>query len=951
MMSYLKRYTVTVVLVVLGAVTFSLSNCYAQQNNTERQKETLFKFKTPGQYADQIEQLFAQHRWNRGKEVLDDALEKWPHDPNLHYLAGIFWWNAKNPDKARFHLVKCVSINYNHVDAKQMLVNVEEATGNYSSAICYINELLEVNPYWKGLWVRKIDLYKKLGNYEEANILLKRLREIYPNDAQLVAGHYELLESAYIQAKNNNDYDEEESALKDMVKINPRETDYQLAYANILIERGQFVEAVDALFGAINYNPGNVDLNKKLTDLLMVIGNNMGAISFLADQLRINPSPELQALYDRIVEASAYIRKDADSYNLYTRAYNRSHNSEALDYLLSESFRRNYYDDCIHYISEARKRRKDAPNLWLMEYEVYLRSNHPDMAAKTLEMAEAKYPKEYDINIAANRARMREAADYMNEEAWGKAIPILEKIHSYCVDDEMMANTVRRLATCYINKNEFEKAREILKEKLRYEPEWVVTSDYANLLAKEGRLDESLDLIYREFLKTKDTTARKALTAAYEERAIPYIKSLMQEGSSPKALRVCDNLLSLDPDNYWALRYAIQASPTPELYMAKAYSVYPNDVYFQQKEATRLSLAGEDNAALSILRPLLKDHPGDTLLKGAYADVSERLAFKLMKQRDYERAAIVLDSALRQNPTNASLRYDRGIIYEKQKIWDSAFVFQSAYRPALLEEKEYLARMNTLLNKRYKNTIEVGYDWLRFSDSDVKNGIAEAGYSRSWKQNTLGVKVYYTGRAGFEASEDNKPESGGRGYRFDVDYTRELGSRWTGNAILSYGTKYFPKFAANVDLTYHATDNWDFGGGALFRSMADTSQMYGVNLAATWQSGHFMAGTKLTGGSFHSKLFGSGLLRGRYYIYEDGKTFIEAQCGAGSAPELTFSDLYYAPGIYNHLNSFVSLGANWLIVPGLSVNVSASWNTLYYNKEDVYYKNLLMCHVQFVIYF
>ena len=112
--------------------------------------------KLPGYYVDQVNSLFVQHHWTKGKSLLDEGLAQYPNDPNLHYLAGRYWVRSKNYDQARYHLVKACHINYDHIDAKQLLVNVEEATGNYSSAICYVNELLEVNPYWKGLWLRKI---------------------------------------------------------------------------------------------------------------------------------------------------------------------------------------------------------------------------------------------------------------------------------------------------------------------------------------------------------------------------------------------------------------------------------------------------------------------------------------------------------------------------------------------------------------------------------------------------------------------------------------------------------------------------------------------------------------------------------------------------------------------------------------------------------------------------
>ena len=74
-----------------------------------------------------------------------------PTDPDMRWLMGKYYYQFKNYDQSRYQLIKCIENEYNHVQAKQLLVNVEEETKHYSSAICYVNELLEVNPYWRGL--------------------------------------------------------------------------------------------------------------------------------------------------------------------------------------------------------------------------------------------------------------------------------------------------------------------------------------------------------------------------------------------------------------------------------------------------------------------------------------------------------------------------------------------------------------------------------------------------------------------------------------------------------------------------------------------------------------------------------------------------------------------------------------------------------------------------------
>lgn len=122
--------------------------------------------------------------------MLDEGLQKYPGVSDLEWLMGKYWFHEKNYDESRYHLVKAIEDNYNNVNAKHLLVDVEDITENYSSAICYVNELLEVNPYWRGLWRRKIELYRKQNNNVEADRLLKRINQIYPNDTILQKGLY-----------------------------------------------------------------------------------------------------------------------------------------------------------------------------------------------------------------------------------------------------------------------------------------------------------------------------------------------------------------------------------------------------------------------------------------------------------------------------------------------------------------------------------------------------------------------------------------------------------------------------------------------------------------------------------------------------------------------------------------------------------------------------------------
>ena len=907
----------------------------------------------PGEYEDQVTALFSQHRWAKGKELLDQALELYPDQPNLQYLCGRYWWNAKNYNKARYHLVKACTLRYNHIEAKTLLVNVEEITGNYSSAICYVNELLEVNPYWKGLWLRKVDLYKKQGNFEEANALLSRLEQIYPNDASISADRYEILESNYQQARRAGDLAAAEQALEQMVKLNPYDPDYQLAYTNILIQNGHLNDALDNLTSALNYNPGNVPLIRKTTDILMETGRNMGALALVRTQMAQHPSAELQALYNRILEVSARMENEADAYHLYTRVYAQNHSMESLQYLLGESMRRGYFEDALLYVEEMRKRQGgDNPRLAMTEYEVLQRMGREDSANQVIERSFSRFPGAYDINLAYCRRQMAQAASLMADGSYGQAVAPLETVRRRCVEEEMRHSAIRRLAQCYRETGDYGKAAACLKERMHFDPAARVSQEYAALLAKENKPLEAMEVLSESLEEAKDSASRKLLVAAYEEIAIPYIRTAMEQGAQPRALSVSESLLYWNPSNYWALRYASSAAQDPEPYVDLGIMAYPEDPWFLRRKAMLVSDHGDHETALVSLKALLKEYPGDGELKKSTAAVAARQGERLRKEKKWDAAGAVLDSALVLTPADADLRYARGLVYEKQRQWDSAYVYQSAYRPSEVERAAYLARMRALKNRSYHNTASAGYEWFRRTDGTSLTGIFRASYRHSWAKDAIGASIGYTGRdASWDSESETYTSAGGRGLQFRLQYSHNFNSKLSLSAGAGYATAYFSKWSAEAAATLHLPKSWELEAGVQYRMLRDQGHLVGATVTAAHSLEHFYLGGKVTLGSMHSRFYANGLLRARFFPYAGGRHFVELQGGGGTAPELDYIDSYYTGGVYNKFNTFVALSGNWLATENLAFSGGLTWNTLYGQYSTLRYTNMLIIHVQITVSF
>jgi len=908
----------------------------------------------PSQYVDQVTNLFSQHRWAKGKELLDEGLELYPEEAALHYLAGRYWWNGKNWDKARYHLVKACQINYHYVDAKSLLLNVEEMTGNYSSAICYVNELLEVNPYWKGLWLRKVDLYKKMGNFEEANILLKRLSQIYPNDASINSDYYDVLETTYRQARVSGDMNAAQDALKEIVRLNPTDADFQLAYANNLVAQGKLNDALESLTAAINANPGNVPIIRKTTDILMETGRSTGAISFVRAQMATHPSAELSRLYNTLLAESARMENSADAYELYTRTWNTQRSLESLQYLLNQSIKRGYYDDALLYIEEMRRRKGDSPKWTMLEYDVYTRMGRHQSASKVLEQGIIKFPDDYDINFNISRVRLQDAAQDMSEERYTSAIEPLEFVRQHSVDPEMRAVAVRRLAVCYRETNDPVQATVMLRERLNTEPEYLVTVDYASLLEKQGKNEQALLALQSSYADAKDSIAVKMLGNAYKETAYPYLKERLSRGQTEGLQPVTDMILTIDPEDYWGLRYSLRTAEDPLPYALRGMQLYPEDPTFSVKAALIMKEAGREEEALNLLKGYLKDFPADEDLRKTYASISDSYAIRLYGKKEYDRAAAVLDSALVLRPDDKAVRYTRGLVYEKQHRWDSAYVYQSAYTPSVIEEKEYVSRMNALRTRSYKNAASVGIDLYRFTDKERLTGIIGAEYYHNWKNDGMHLSVNYTGRDYSKDAEAGLESAGGRGLQFLGAYSHDFGSWVTLEARAGYGTQYFPKVVADLSATAHLPYDIDVTLGGFYRNLQDGGNMIGLNLMGYHGWEHIYAGAKFTTGALYKIWFFNASGSFRFYPVDGGRSYIEAQAGVGSAPEVTFLTYYILPSSYSSLNSYAAVTASWAVSHNMAMQLSGTWNTLYQQNQldnTVLYRNLFIAHVSFTVYF
>ena len=336
--------------------------------------------KSPDFFASNVRMMFKNGQWEEGKRLLDEGLRYYTETNDLNELNGQYYYHHKDYDNARYYLIVAVRDNPENVTAKQLLVKVEEETKNYSSAICYVNELLEINPYWQGLWRKKIGLFRLQGNHVEADRLLKRLHQIYPNDSLVQRDYRGSLEERFLREREAGDRAAAISSLYELTEAVPGNAEYYLVLSNLLLQDGNTEEALAVAGRGVSNLPRNSLLVIKKASILAGEGRYQEAMAFVKARMRYNSSASLSRIYTSLLAEAANAARMNDPYVLHGQLYATTGSSEALDYMINTAVSRGYDEDALYYLAEAKRRRGDLPSLLYKEYLVYKRMGNANKA-------------------------------------------------------------------------------------------------------------------------------------------------------------------------------------------------------------------------------------------------------------------------------------------------------------------------------------------------------------------------------------------------------------------------------------------------------------------------------------------------------------------------------------------------------------------------------------------
>lgn len=238
---------------------------------------------TPTYYVNRAEEYIQANAWQAAKREIDEGLETFSSDPQLRYLNGRYYYMARQLDKARYNLTRALQEDDQHFHARRLLVDVEDDLHHYSSAICYINELLEFQPYDRDLWRRKIGLYRKIGNDVEADAALQRLARIYPNDSIVQNEVRKHNRENWGNILKRSSLAESADNLEQWLDLDPMNLSYYEELASVYERMGEYERALGVANRGLKYFPREPSLMRKVVGIMTNLGLYTQALNFVKE--------------------------------------------------------------------------------------------------------------------------------------------------------------------------------------------------------------------------------------------------------------------------------------------------------------------------------------------------------------------------------------------------------------------------------------------------------------------------------------------------------------------------------------------------------------------------------------------------------------------------------------------------------------------------------------------
>lgn len=810
-------------------------------------------------YFEEAKKDIQQQNFTKAAKMSWRGLQLAPSDLDLKTLLGKANLELGRYDTARY-VLKQVYYDRGRPDRDilKYLVKIEENTKRYSDAICYVNELLEITPYSKGWWIKKITLYRQMGNFEEAERALKRLYQLYPEDTEIEKQYnYIRLRDAGTAIENNN-FDGANEIFKTIITSNPENKDAYLGIIRNELQKGNPEVALQYTNRSLLVLKNDRELVEKKIGLLEQLGRHAEAISYINELLKDGLFPDLKT------STLPYLMQQSASYNEYNDAYEVNKklveiggNSQAQDYVIKNALGKTYDVDAEYFIKKALKRSPNNKKLRIQLMELYKPIKDRERYEKEVIINHEKFPNDTDITFAYNDIMYKKAKEYFENRQFDLALPIFTDLTSF---PDFQKEAELQIFGILLEQERYDEAEDQIDKLIGLDP------DNPSYLVKKSTLYQKMQLYDDALDITRGLEQQYPLNqtypAIYVSQVEAYASNLMKDLRYKEALKVIEDGLTRENNNKLLLNMAVNAAsgipdyPSGINYSLSALSFYPNNKNFKLKLADLYFKNKEYDKSVAVIDTLSRTYRYDRKIKNLSA---EHLFFRA-KQQEIEglvdEALITYDSAyalnpkdqsslmrsvnlhivqkpnnesldfinekLKKEPTNNFLLYKKGVVFELLKQYDSAVYYQKFRKiDDPFEKQEWNQNLEVLRAEQLKNSIAVTYleatsDSLAFSTS-----LASANYRRIDDRNTYGVDVNYAAR------------SSGVGVQGGLNLSRILTETIYADVGFLIGSRFFPKFKLYGNAHKEFKNGYEAHAGVGFDRLQNDHNYFTLKLGAS----------------------------------------------------------------------------------------------------------------------
>ena len=899
-----------------------------------------------------------RHNYSKGVYYCKKALALSPEYFDVRVLLGKCYLELKMYDSSRYELKKVNDKYPRNVDAKHYLINVECSTHRLSSAICYINELLEIKPYDKALWLKKIGIYNEMGNKVEVKKSITRLYNIFPNDSSVARAYRGYMEEEASLYFKKGQYERSKPLLQQSLDDNPYNLQAIQKLVNAHLNTGKKLEALNTIEMGLAHYPTDPILIQKKIGILQEMGNYQDAISFCEALLKKYPSANVRNTLNELKIESARYYNNSDPYTLYQKVYDANPgNDEAFTFLLNNALSKGFYTDAEELIQTKLKRNSgDKPTL-MKQLTLYELTNRQEDADRLVRKLAQKFSGDAEIREKYASILFRDAKGFFQDQLYTQAQPLFEKLLGYA-DYRSSANEY--LYAMDVAQKNYPQALTKINSLIAANggnEEYIFKK--ASLLEEMGNLEEARALTSQLTQKNPTNTKFKE---SYVSQSTPYIKQLIENEKYDSALNAIDRLLDHDPSNQTAYTYAININAQTKQYdkgigyCNRASAVYPANKEFKLKKADLYYSKGDLNNSISVLKELHQMYPynekiesnlaeqyflkgkkmeNDFYLDSATYYFREALALNpadtfsiyrltniAIENEQYDSALVYAQQGLQRYPANAQLMYKKGVIYEQMERFDSAYYYvKLADGGSANSSDRYENYMNYLLSKMYKNRAGVYYTRSYFDSIQPRLSLATFEYQRLQPINTYIYRFHYAARPL------------GTGIQQELEWYHKLTKQkaYTQFNFAFSNRKVFPIIKTSVSYFKSMRYDWEaeVGGRYVLQQDAQSALALIGGIAKSWEEIWLNARVFVI--SDFSKVYQSLLLQSRYY-FNYKNDYITMMGSLGTPPEDRTLD-FQLNSFLNYTTRMVGAGIVHVVKHRSTIGLQGNWYN-YQIKEN-----------------